>query len=243
MSDSILFETYGNVAKLLLSWGYRCKKHDDIIRYVESNDENGFVNHLKNNFTNYTISGICQDPLGISIWEKLLSVWKHTEEKKEVVLYFANHSSEIKYKVSKEEAVRSIRYLAHLKKNYLVFAHRNPISTMCQKHLQSLQTLTNNRYTVNIICEPHLRINPACSFWVPKHELIKFSPEFYEREGLTRGTLPKICQNDPGIAHLGASVGDIIRIERTEDFDVMSTIAFREVIKPSAEFNTKAKKK
>ncbi|MBD3387688.1 MAG: DNA-directed RNA polymerase subunit H [Candidatus Altiarchaeales archaeon] len=55
---------------------------------------------------------------------------------------------------------------------------------------------------------------------VPKHELM--SPEesqaVLEKYKVTRDQMPKIRANDPGIKHLQANVGDLIRISRVSEY-------------------------
>lgn len=243
-SDKILFESYSNVIKLLLSWGYKCKQHDELIKHVKNGNIENFISYLKNSFVNYKIEDIHSEPSTITLWEKLISIWKHdVQGEKELLLYFSNYSDISSYKVSKDEAARAIRYLTLMKKKNLLFIYSNNISSMCQKHLSLLSFLTSGRYNVNTIYAPYLKIDPTQNFWVPKHTLIRYSPDFYENEGISRGTLPKIFQNDPGISHLDANVGDIIKIERMEEFEGISTIMFREVVKQSLDFNARSKKK
>ncbi|MFP4112299.1 MAG: DNA-directed RNA polymerase subunit H [Candidatus Woesearchaeota archaeon] len=51
---------------------------------------------------------------------------------------------------------------------------------------------------------------------IPKHEIAK-GPEIkavFEKYNITVNELPKILISDPGIRHLGAKPGDIIKITR-----------------------------
>ncbi|MFT4304808.1 MAG: DNA-directed RNA polymerase subunit RpoH/Rpb5 C-terminal domain-containing protein [Candidatus Woesearchaeota archaeon] len=66
--------------------------------------------------------------------------------------------------------------------------------------------------------------------FVPEH--IKLSPaekkEVLEKYGVSFKHLPKILTSDPGIAHLNAKQGDVIKITRIE-FDGENSVFYRGV--------------
>jgi len=60
------------------------------------------------------------------------------------------------------------------------------------------------------------KLNVSAHFLVPKHALLeeKEIKKLLETYTITKKDLPRIKNNDPGIANLDAEIGDIIKVER-----------------------------
>jgi DNA-directed RNA polymerase subunit H len=54
---------------------------------------------------------------------------------------------------------------------------------------------------------------------IPKHEIMKEDEveELLKKYGITKENLPKIKLHDPAIRHLNPRVGDVVRIQRTDE--------------------------
>lgn len=230
---------YSNVAKRMLARGYICDYHGKLIDAVHNNDQEKFMDVL-NEYENHPIQRVRSEITPLNHFEKLISVWKKgnvargdTEAKQHmdysILLYFANHANDGK-KINKEEIVLAYNYLTKLKVRSMNFIHIDDLPPTTSKHLEDPQIIpSKKRYRIEITQANSFDIDVNLNFWVPNHKKVENPSGFYEREGIHKGSLPKISIHDPAIAKLAVSPGDIIEIERLEEFDGIKTLAFREV--------------
>ena len=228
------FVIYSNIYRELTAKGYGCVLHKDYIAAVRDNSPLDFYS-LLSGATNHFIEETRESILDLNHYEKLISVWKRTDRSRvkdndyNLLVYFSTPQPNNK-KVTKQEAINAYRYLIALNHTALLFVHGQELIPAACSHLKDKQYIPSTiNYSINVIQASKYDIEVSTHICVPKHTLIKNSDSFYESEGLQRGKLPKISFEDPAIQTFGCEIGDIARIERTEDYDEMSSIFYREV--------------
>lgn len=227
---------------MLQDMGYTSMAHKKLIKCVTDKNETLFMDILAE-FTNHEIENHRQSITPPNSFEKLISVWKKkkitdkNDISNRVLLYFAN-MSEDGSNVNKQETVTAYSYMIRMKVKFMYFLHINNMSSISYKQLTQPNIIpSSDCYSIMPLSASVFDINIKNHLYVPKHTLVKDPVNFYKEEELTKGTLPKIYKNDPAILLLGAKPGiDIVRIERTEEFDHIPTIYFREVIGNNSDF-------
>lgn len=234
MSRQDIHFLYGKMIDILLDSGYICDEQEEVVEIYKNNTIEDFFGFL-NSWYNQEIMTVLDKERRVNYFEKLTNVWTHPElndgdQKKRVLLYFANTNPLCTKQVNKEESMIAFKYMCKLDVKVMYFAHINPISntTMAQFN-GKLMSLSNN-YIIRTFALSMFEVDPSESIYTPKHELVPISTlngEFYTHAPIEMKNHLKITINDPAIAHLKCNVGDVIKITRTCEVEDMSSVVFR----------------
>lgn len=234
-NKTALYHFYKNVVIVLQKQGYTSHHHQQLINCVlDPNQGEEEFYEILSDFDNCQIEKYRTCNVNLNNCEKLIGVWKKRGvfgPRGKTLLYFANVPDD-KSTVNVQEISTAYSYLVHFKLKSLLFLHINELSTASYKQLRASSIAPSREvYDIRIWGESTYRIDISDNFYVPKHEKVENPETFYEREGLTKGTLPKIFKNDPAIVHLDIKPGkDIIKIYREAEFGPIESLVYREVI-------------
>ena len=256
------FVIYKNISRYMVQRGYTCDSQNDLINAVNAEDENAFETALYgereciiNNFRCTTSNRRSVSIPGLTSYERMCGKWKRpvnakTATRKEIInskmfVYFhtpvIGPTGSVK-KVAKVDAVTAMKYLVLTGLKSLLFVHgADIISAATKQFLDPMLAPSKNNFNFEIESATLFDIKVGDHIYVPRHEIIKNSKEFLKNENLESDKLPKISITDPAIRHLGAKVGDIIKIYRNMDFSDVSTLFFREVVSTPLEIHKNKK--
>lgn len=249
------FVIYSNISKYLSHQGYRCDSQNDLISAINNNDEIAFQTCLYETRECIIESMRAESNKRLSSsqsltsYERMTAKWNPvsaTSGKTQLLVYFhtpvVNAAGVIK-KVAKNDTVTALKYLILSGCKNLLFVHGPEMISAAHKQLSDpLSTPSNQNYKFEIKCASLFDICTQSHIFVPKHEIVENYINFLEEEGLDKSKMPKISIEDPAIRHLGAKVGDIIRIYRNEDFSDVSSLFYREVTSNPMEIHKSRKK-